>query len=747
MKRYFFLAGLLAGVILFLLPFAANAADPPVINWTPVAQLKPLPSGPGVVVAEPVTSDEKLADFGAGCARWLHLNVSSNVAFGKTVEWHALANVVKVSGRKNLQITPVQAKNLFSKSLGATHVITGIIAENKGAINLKWQVWRLADLKMLGEVSADAPSEDAVVAALPQTGQKLVTLLHGDVKYYADNVSAPTLNAAELSFIGSLSWNMGYETSQQVANRLEGLSRKSLLANMFYLSYLVNIDAPDFSDHSSGLWETSLKILGSSVIKDPGNNVVKKNLLAAEEYVWWVYYLPSSIRNYRHEYVNLFSDYPNNYLSQMQEFLAFQDITHWKNIETAVRLNDSARAWYDLAVAYGNLAQRTREGRVADGLSDAEWYYLNKAYDQWVAAAQKSVEMDRGSGYYWAELADAATFDGQDEMAGRAMDKALQLIPDEMFAYTWAFQMYQPKWLDNPQKFSDALNCLFQHPKALAWIAHNLIRVSSEMNVKDTPALEMRIISTLEPYTQMHPQDIVALANLGQTCLYAGQKDKAKIAYEMLAKVLPDDSCCYRGLRVTAEANKDWPAALQAVTSITKVNTNDTLRSKVYDTRDATRVYFMNQKYKDAIASSLWLRNRKQSTVYEEIFAARSHMMLNDFPTAKIDLQYADNAEVEDFKVNRNAYPQDATSAEDALPSTFYSLSGLVAWKADKNIAEAQPLFDKALQKKDVSADTYADYAVFLAGQGQQTTAQQSAGKAKQMGYEDTTGMLKAAGL
>jgi len=758
MKRHYFLVGLCISLILISLSFAANAADPPAINWTPVDQLKPLPSGPGVVVVEPVTSDEKLANFGAGCARWLHLNVSSNVAFEKTAEWDALANVVAISGRKNLQLTPAQAKVLFATTLGATHVITGNIAENNGAISLKWQVWRLSDLKLIGEVSADAPSEDAVVAALPQTGQKLVALMSGDQKYYADNVIAPTLNADELSFIGSLSWNMGFETSQQVANRLAVLSRKSILANMFYLSYLWETGAPSFSYHTFGLWRDALGTLFLSVMKYPGSKIVKKNLLAVEECFHWLSNSPKSVQDAHRGYVNLFPDYPNNYLSRMQKCIAF-NYASWKDIETAVQLNSGgACAWHHLAVMYGGLGEYTRKGRVADDITDAEGDYLSQVYDQWVAAALKSVEMDHGNGFYWTELSEAATFDGQDELATQAMGKALQLIPDEKIAYGWAFQMYQSKWLDNPQQFNVELHLLFQHPKALAQYCVELVRISfgmtdedtvafNEMGAKNTTALEMHIISTLEPYVQAHPQDIVALVNLGQVCLYAGQNDKAKTAYEMLVKLFPDDPFGYRCLRATAEAGKDWPAALQAVISIAKTNTKDTFSNMADDARDATRVYFMNQKYKESIASNLWLRNYHQSNVYTEMFAERSHLMLNDFVTAKVDLQYAANAEAEDFKANRNNYPQDVTSAEDALPSSFYSLSGLVDWKADNNIAEAQPLFDKALQKKDISADTYADDAVFLAGQGQKAAAQQSADKAKKMGYEDTTGMLKNAGL
>lgn len=46
--------------------------------------LKPVPSGNGLIVFEPIATDAALADFGAGCGRWLHLMVAGQSALGKT---------------------------------------------------------------------------------------------------------------------------------------------------------------------------------------------------------------------------------------------------------------------------------------------------------------------------------------------------------------------------------------------------------------------------------------------------------------------------------------------------------------------------------------------------------------------------------------------------------------------------------------------------------------------------------------
>lgn len=87
--------------------------------------LPPLDSGPGIAVCEPTVQKSalRLANFGAGCGRWLHLHVGGQGEFGKTPLWGSMDDARRDMNRPDLRFAKADALQLAQK-LGATHVAT-----------------------------------------------------------------------------------------------------------------------------------------------------------------------------------------------------------------------------------------------------------------------------------------------------------------------------------------------------------------------------------------------------------------------------------------------------------------------------------------------------------------------------------------------------------------------------------------------------------------------------------------------
>src|SRR5205807_8581268 len=111
-----------------------------------IDRLTPVMSGPGVLVAEPVAAGgrDELANFGAGCGRWLHLIIGGQGEFGKTPLWSDNEITWTGLGRNDLRLTRADLATLSKRpslSLGITYLALGEIRRTANSVTLTYQWW------------------------------------------------------------------------------------------------------------------------------------------------------------------------------------------------------------------------------------------------------------------------------------------------------------------------------------------------------------------------------------------------------------------------------------------------------------------------------------------------------------------------------------------------------------------------------------------------------------------------------
>src|SRR5205823_2875837 len=98
--------------------------------------------------------------------------------------------------------------------------------------------------------------------------------------------------------------------------------------------------------------------------------------------------------------------------------------------ELTVRISPAnPQAWTLVGDANGNAANMLRRGRTWDKISKQEGDVLIDYYVKWEEAYRTAVRLDPLLGMGWRELAVAATFSGNSELAHRAIWKAVATYP------------------------------------------------------------------------------------------------------------------------------------------------------------------------------------------------------------------------------------------------------------------------------------------------------------------------------
>lgn len=181
-------------------PYAVRKVE----GMPPVAAIKPVISGPGIVVCEPVVqnADTATAEFGTGCARWLHFTVGGHAELGKTPAWESVGRAEEELGRSDLRL-PIEIAAKLSDLLGITHVAVGTISGHPTHCTLTYQLWQVPARQAVGAPLTASGTQKQVIAALPLIARKL--LLHLGVTF----PHAPASVAAspkEVRAVGQVAW-------------------------------------------------------------------------------------------------------------------------------------------------------------------------------------------------------------------------------------------------------------------------------------------------------------------------------------------------------------------------------------------------------------------------------------------------------------------------------------------------------------------------------------------------------------
>lgn len=432
------------------------SAPPPIRKDAVLDALKPLPSGQGLVVFEPVAkgANADVAAFGAAAARWLHFNVAGRVAFGKTPVYTAPDRVRKELQRADLRLAGAIARRAAVK-LGVTLYATGAISGNTDKAKLVFQLYSVAGAKPQGAPMVSTGSLEQIAVGLPEIGQLLAKRAGVPRGTAVDPPVAPDLVA-----FGAYPWNCSATLTKTQLAGIEELGQRLPVAA------IASLDAVSSQDPDA---------LGKSL--DALMTLAPHSLMALERITFMNRdYFGTNVERV----TSVLHQSPNNYLAHFADTHLnaavgeAEVVFALKGVRLAPR---NPEAWYCLSAAYGDHAQAIRKSKIAALITDEEGAALEKIYPRAVAAALRAVNLDPDWHSSWQELAVAATFNGDDHIATPAIWNSIRLSPDSTSPYIWATEMFQTKWGGDPASLAKvaqlAADRHFTNPVGTLQLAYN----------------------------------------------------------------------------------------------------------------------------------------------------------------------------------------------------------------------------------------------------------------------------------
>lgn len=416
-----------------------NSADraPATVDSAYIQSLKPLPSGSGLIVCEPVPDAtlQNSAKWGTGAARWLQVQVAGQPELGKTPLWGVPENARIRLGTPDLKLDGKRADAL-GQSCGVSHVAVGTLQGPPAAATLTYQLREVKSGKVVGTAKISGPM-DKLNAQLPALAKQLATQL----KIKAALPTTIALSADEVAFLGTPRLKATYRGERlapAMLARLKTLVGKDPLAGIMAQRW------GEYNDEKA--WQN----VADSLLKGAPTNA-----LAWGEAAYWG---PLRLVPVSAKLTALQQKYPNNYLlNQAGVALERGNKARPSQIswaEKAVRAAPAnSYAWNDLAQSYFDASESLRRSRYSNQISGAEWKKLNKFYARYHAAALKATQVEPKDSYAWAELAQAATFNSDSDGAEVALEKSLALDPRNSSAWGWGMEMMQSKWSGDAGKF------------------------------------------------------------------------------------------------------------------------------------------------------------------------------------------------------------------------------------------------------------------------------------------------------
>lgn len=419
----------------------------PLTRWTPVEKLPLSGGGRGLVVCEPVAGNAGagVADFGAGCGRWLHLSVAGLPQLEQTPLWSSLSRAQTELKRTDLRLSPLEARRL-SGILGVSHAATGQIAGTAAHCTLTYQLYALPKGTAVSPPLKATGTESQVLSQLPQMAGRLAASL--GVPQTA-TLAAVSASPAQIALLGHLPWYSSTTPPVSQTQQLVALTPRLPLAGLF----LVNSS----SDLTTKQWAAAVKSL---IVQQPNNGLVWAQLGSSD---------PNLLIPVQAQMAATRKKYPHNYLfasadAWMQRRLQHENAERLASEQAVQDAPRNPDAWLTLGYTIADEGDRLRQGRVASRLTGSEWQFLNTSYAQWLSAASQSVHLDPLYAKAWNRVAQAATFAGYPRLADQALWKGISLDKTNPDFYGWGLQMYQDKWDGSPAKLHQIAQALASLP-------------------------------------------------------------------------------------------------------------------------------------------------------------------------------------------------------------------------------------------------------------------------------------------
>jgi tetratricopeptide (TPR) repeat protein len=485
------------------------------------ADLKPIPSGPGIQVCEPVaTGNDALADFGGGCGLWLQWAMGFHPQLGQTPRWELASRAHRELHVPHLRLSLAQGSKLYN-ILGVTHIAVGQITGTTAKCLLTYQLYAVPTQKAVGVPIKLAGTEEQVLAQLPGAARTLLTVLEVQKLHVPAGVGA---TPADLTTVGHYTWYSDQKPTEAEQQQIDVLGRKLPLAAL--LSYMHRTDAST----------KEKELAAQSVIEQTGGNFLMLGAVATT--------ITKPSEEFGHRMDSLFAAVaPNNAV------LAYWAIARAHTREEAIKATEriarlaphSSTAWNILAKQYADQGESIRLARIYAGLSPPEAEKLAAIYARWYYAATRATALDADYQDAWKELAKAATFAGASDRADAAFWKAMSLDKNDLSLYTWGLEMYQPKWGGDPATLAKVarLSTTAEFPANAD--LHNLgSELQSAGFPVDAKAMFARAMVQAREAVRQYPNNARPHATLGYYLNDQGQAAEAETELKTALRLDPD---------------------------------------------------------------------------------------------------------------------------------------------------------------------------------------------------------------
>lgn len=168
------------------------------------AYFKPVDSGPGILICEPISNGgaTALEDFGSGCSLWLQWCMGFNPELGQTPRFDLAIRACKEMHVPRLRLAAAQARRLHN-ILGVTHVVVGQISGTESNCSISYQLVAVPSQQMLGQPIKLTGSETGIITQLPTAARAILEQLKVKAQHVPETVGA---SPEDLALVGHYDW-------------------------------------------------------------------------------------------------------------------------------------------------------------------------------------------------------------------------------------------------------------------------------------------------------------------------------------------------------------------------------------------------------------------------------------------------------------------------------------------------------------------------------------------------------------
>ncbi len=512
-------------------PYAPDPTDkPPGPVQAPVwslAELKPDPGGPGVILFEPVGDvPAELREFADGAQLWLDAGILGRPELGQTPPPALVRETMQQLGHREARLGPADAAAV-ARHVGVAHPVTSRVSGTPAKARLEFQVLAAKDGAGMGTPIAAEGSLDEITRALPEVARQILERVGITVSNGLPN--QVEVGPADLQFYARINDRERKQVTAQDHTRLRELASRSVPAGILLL-------VKPTAGHS----QTMPSDDGEALLRQFPDNMRLYPVLAefAHGAVRSGTVDPLGEARTRH---------PRNLQLLLAGLIWEQRTDHLADrralAEEAVRAAPhSAPVHLLLSNSLQDQAQEIRKGRFMGDLSADERGELARFYAYQVELTGRAIELAPQSAEAWHVHCRTTTVAGKETEAKQALWRSLELDrgPTSGYYY-WGLEIFQKKWFDEPaslKKVAD-MAAAQNYPKSDlgADIGGRLQQLGFEAQAK---RLRDRRAAATKKQLAANPDDPTAILARARSLSTGAQADEKLQLYRKYLKLKPN---------------------------------------------------------------------------------------------------------------------------------------------------------------------------------------------------------------